>query len=70
VNQESLFEFVRREPFQPFAIRMSNGEMHEVHHPECIVVGKNKAVVYHAEDDRFVFCALIHINTVEMLQPS
>jgi hypothetical protein len=47
---------------------MSNGELHEIRHPECIMIGTNKAVVHYPDHDRFVFCALIHINTVEPLQ--
>ena len=65
---DAIREFVRREPFEPFVIRMSNGEAHEVRHPECLIVGANRAVVYYPREDRFVFCALIHINAVETLQ--
>ena len=50
------------------AIRMSNGETHEVRHPECLIEGANRAVVSYPNDDRFVFCALLHINAVEALQ--
>jgi hypothetical protein len=32
------------------------------------MIGTNKAVVHYPDHDRFVFCALIHINTVEPLQ--
>jgi len=47
---------------------MSNGETHEVRHPECAVVGNSKVLVYYPEQDRFVFVALIHVNSVELLQ--
>jgi hypothetical protein len=68
MNADAIREFLRREPFQPFVIRMSNGETHEVSHPECLIVGANRAVVYYPKDDRFVYCSLIHINSVEALQ--
>ena len=68
MNADAIREFVRREPFEPFVIRTSNGESHEVRHPECLIVGANRAVVYYPRDDRFVYCALIHINAVETLQ--
>jgi hypothetical protein len=68
MNAETLRDFVRAQPFEPFRIRMSNGELHEIRHPECIMIGTNKAVVHYPDHDRFVFCALIHINTVEPLQ--
>ena len=68
MNVETLREFVRRQPFEPFVIRMSNGEVHEVRHPECAIVMKTKVILGYPEEDRSVSCALIHINTVEPLQ--
>jgi hypothetical protein len=68
MNVETLREFVRRQPFEPFVIRMSNGEVHEILHPECLAIGKNRVVVIDPDTDRTVYCALIHINTVEPLQ--
>lgn len=68
MNADAIREFLRREPFEPFVIRLSNGETHEVRHPECLIVGANRAVVYEPKDDRFVFCSLLQINAVEALQ--
>jgi hypothetical protein len=68
MNSETIREFLRREPFEPFMIRMSNGEAHEVRHPECAIVMKTKVILGYPEEDRSVSCALIHINTVEPLQ--
>lgn len=68
MNADAIREFLRREPFEPFVIRLSSGENHEVWHPECLIVGANRAVVYEPKDDRFVFCSLLHINAVEALQ--
>jgi hypothetical protein len=68
MNVETLREFVRRQPFEPFVIRMSNGEVHEILHPACLAIGKNRVVVTDPDTDRTVYCTLIHINTVEPLQ--
>ena len=38
MNADAIRDFLRREPFEPFVIRMSNGEAHEVRHPECAIV--------------------------------
>jgi len=70
MSAEAIRDLVRRQLFVPFVVRLSNGETHEIRHPECIVVGKTTAVVYDPEDDRFVFCSLIHIKSVEALQPT
>lgn len=67
---ETIREYLRRKPFEPFVIRMSNGEIHEIRHPECALLMKTRMVVYYPDDDRSVTCALVHINSVETLQAS
>jgi len=68
MSAATIREFLKREPFEPFVIRMSNGEVHQIRHPECAFVMKTKVLVYYPEDDRSVMCALVHINSVESLQ--
>jgi hypothetical protein len=68
MNADAIRDFLRREPFEPFVIRMSNGEVHEVRHPECAIVMNTRVLVYYPEKDRSVYCPLIHINAVEALQ--
>ena len=67
---DAIREFLRRQPFEPFVIRMWNGEMHTVLHPECVLLMKTKLIVGYPEEDRSVHCALIHINSIETLQPT
>jgi hypothetical protein len=68
MNADTIWEFVRRQPFEPFAIRLSNGETHEVRHPECLLVLKTKVILGYPEDDGTVHLSLIHVNAVETLQ--
>ncbi|MEI6239021.1 MAG: hypothetical protein WCR51_01395 [Planctomycetia bacterium] len=68
MNPDTIREFLRRQPFEPFAIRMSNGEVHEVRHPECAIVMKTKVILGYPEENRAVHCVLIHVNTIEPLQ--
>lgn len=68
MSAETIREFLKREPFEPFMIRMSNGEVHEIRHPESAFVMKTRVLVYYPEEDRSVMCALVHINSVETLQ--
>jgi hypothetical protein len=65
---DTIRDHLRREPFEPFVIRMSNGEAHEIRHPECAFVMKSRVIVYYPDDDRSVTCALIHVNSVETPQ--
>ena len=68
MNMDSIREFIRREPFEPFVIRLSNGESHAVRHPECVAITRTQVVVTYPEEDRVVHCGLVHVNAVEALQ--
>lgn len=68
MNSDTINEWLRRAPFQPFIITLSDGERYEVRHPEKILVGKREAVVYAPDSDRFSFVALVHINGIKPLE--
>ncbi len=68
MDELSLKEWIKQEPFEPFVVSLSNGESYEVHHPEMIVVGKRKSVIYNAESDSFTFVAMVHVNSIKPLQ--
>jgi hypothetical protein len=68
MTMEIIREFIRREPFEPFVVRLSNGESHEVRHPECVAITRSKVVITYPDDDRVVHCGLSHVNSVETLQ--
>ena len=70
MNADTIREYLRREPFEPFVIRMSNGEVHEIRHPECALVMKTRVIVGYPDEDRSVTCSLINVNSVEALQAS
>jgi hypothetical protein len=65
MNRETIREWLNRQPFEPFVLRMSNGDTHEVRHPECVALGKNRIAVSFPEQDRFVHLSLIHVNSIE-----
>jgi hypothetical protein len=68
MNADTIRDSLRREPFEPFVIRMSNGQVQEIRHPECAFVMKTKMIVYYPDDDRSVTCSLVHVNSIEALQ--
>ena len=70
MNPDTIREFARRQSFQPFVSRTSNNGVHEVTHPECVIVFKTKVIVGCPEDERTVHCGLIRVNSVEPLQPA
>ena len=68
MNIETIRERLNRHSFEPFVIRMSNGEVHEVRHPENLALGKNRLIVVDPASDRAVHLALIYVNAIEALQ--
>ena len=61
-------ELLQKRPFEPFEIRLSNGETYAIRHPEVALLLKTKIVIGDPETDRMTICALLHINSVHVLQ--
>jgi hypothetical protein len=70
MNADAIREMLSREPFQPFVIRLSSGEAHEVRHPECLAIGKGRIAITDPDADRVAVCSLIHVTSIEFLQPT
>lgn len=68
MSYETLKELLDKRPFEPFELRLSNGERYEVRHPEMALLLKSRIVIGDVENDRTTTCALIHINSVAPLQ--
>ena len=68
INADTIREWLHRRPFEPFELRLSNGEAYQVRYPEVVAIGKNRIAVVDPETDRFVHVALIHINSIQALQ--
>ena len=68
MNYETFRELLDRRPFEPFEIRLSNGEKYEVRHPEMALLLKSRIIIGDAENDKMTICGLIHINSIETLQ--
>ena len=68
MNAETIREWLNRRPFEPFELRLPNGEAHQVRHPEVVAIGKNRIAIVDPNTDRFVHVALIHVNSIEALQ--
>lgn len=67
MRRQKIREILRREPFVPFDIKMSDGRVYEVDHPEFIMQSRDGSVViFTTEDDRTVFLDSHHITTLEV----
>jgi hypothetical protein len=68
LNADALLDLVRRQPFEPFAVHLSSGDVHEVRHPECIAISKTRVAITDPAKDSVVVCNLLHVTSVEFLQ--
>lgn len=76
MRPDDMLEHIRRRPFEPFRICMSDGRSYEVLHPDQCMVGRTTAYVGVPERSRKELvmrvdhCALVHIVRFEPLNGS
>jgi hypothetical protein len=71
---EQLLEWVRRRPFVPFRVYVSDGSSYEVRHPELLMPGARAVVIGipgptapEGVFERTAMVALLHITRIEPL---
>jgi hypothetical protein len=67
MSGESLRELIKAEPFEPFEVHLSSGDVYSVKHPEQAWVTGASLYIWFPEDpnDRVARCSLLHITGVE-----
>jgi len=68
MNAEAIRELLRRQPFQPFEVHMTNGEVYPVRHPEQVFLAGARLLIYYPESDRLAWCSLLHVANILMEQ--
>lgn len=63
-------EALRKQPFEPFRIRLTTGQSYEVRHPEFATVTRTSVYVGVPEGrgefpERAIQCALLHVVSLE-----
>lgn len=64
---QGVREALRKEPFEPFAIRLADGRSLPIAHPEFVAVGKRRLVVI-AEDDSWSFVEPLMIVSLDQIK--
>ncbi len=72
MHPDDLLSAVRRQPFVPFRLHVSDGSSYDVRHPETILVSRRAAVLAIPDDpahpaERLVTVAIIHVSRFEEL---
>ncbi len=67
MSGDSIREMLRTQPFEPFEVHMSSGDVYQVGHPEQVLVTGANLYIYYPSDpgDHVVRCSLLHITGVE-----
>ena len=61
-----LLEYLRETPFVPFRIRVTDGTIYEIRHPELMKVGMTKADIYFPKDDK-PHSVVLHRESVSLV---
>ncbi len=70
MNAETVREFLTQQPFQPLQVHLSNGEIHQIPHPEFAMLLRTTLIIGIPDSDRAIFCALLHIASIERIPAS
>jgi hypothetical protein len=65
MNREAIQERLRTRPFEPFEIRLSNGDVHRVDNPEFVLVLRSNIIIGYPDSDRFAICSLLHVVSLQ-----
>ena len=68
MSGNSIRDRLQIQPFRPFEIHLSGGEVHHVMHPELAWLAGSHVYVYYPDTDRVACCSLLHVTSLEYLQ--
>ena len=73
MSPQELSDMVKRQPFEPFRIVMTDGQGYDIRHPELLMVGTRVAIVGLTTQpaqtlfERHVLVDLLHVIRIEPL---
>ncbi len=67
MSGDTIREFLKAQPFEPFEVHMSSGDVYQVNHPEQAFVTGASLYIWYPNDpnDRVARCSLLHITGLE-----
>lgn len=74
MTAETLQDWMRKRPFQPFQVRTSAGDTYAVRHPEMAFLTRTEILIGVIEHDgirlRYRTVSLLHVTAIEPLDAS
>ena len=81
MRRDELIDAIRKSPFRPFRLRVSDGAAFDIRHPEMLMVTRHSAIVgilecgengntgdVYPEIERSTTVDLLHVTQIEQLQ--
>jgi hypothetical protein len=70
MRPNDITSHLRKQPFRPLRVFISDGKAYDVRHPEMMMVGRSEVVIgLHSDDadvyERFAYCDPVHITRIE-----
>ena len=66
MTSQTLIDIDNRRPFQPYSLRLDNGDVVRIEKPEhCLVTEDGRTLVYNEADGKLKFIAIPNITLVE-----
>ena len=70
MDPQELYAVLRRQPFEPFCLHVSDGKHYEIRHPEQMILSRRAAHVGIGPDgegpfQRIAIVSLVHVTRVE-----
>ncbi len=67
MNPDQIRGLLRRDPFEPFRIRLSSGDSYRVMDPNAVALMKSRLFIAFPGGERWTFCPYLHIAAVESI---
>ncbi len=72
MRPNDIQDHVRRQPFQPFRIFVSDGAHHDVRHPEMVLLGRSELIIGLQRGgvdvfENFAHCNPVHVTRIDPL---
>ncbi len=66
MNATTVRELLKRQPFVPFELHASSGDIYRVTHPENVLLAGANLIIYYPETDRTAWLSMLHLTGVEV----
>ena len=65
MNANSIRDLLKRQPFVPFEVHMSSGDVYRVTHPENVLLAGSNLIIYYPETDHTAWLSMLHLTGVQ-----